>query len=138
MFYAFGAAYKGGTEDHSSTFVNKGIACVGWDKDNAPAFYEMIQQINVGDIVFLKSFSPKAGLNIKAIGIVRSSKILQFEDTDGLGIGREVAWKFHASKQSDWVWLGRLGDKYDFMRGGTMYIETNPKVQSIVIEKLLE
>jgi hypothetical protein len=137
MFYAFGAAYKGGKEDHSSTFINKGVACVGWDKADAPAFYEMIQQINVGDIVFLKSFSPKAGLYIKAIGFVRSSKILQFEDTDGLGIGREVAWKFHASKQSEWLWLGRLQDKFDFMRGGTMYIETNPIVQSKIIEKIL-
>jgi hypothetical protein len=138
MFYGIGAAYSSGTEDYTSTFINKGIACIGWDSKDAPAFHEILRQINIGDIVFLKSFSPKAGLYIKAIGLVSSSKILQPNETEYLGYAREVAWKFRALKQNQWLWLGRLQDKYDFMRGGTMYIEMNPDVQTKIIAELLK
>ncbi|MBQ9226132.1 MAG: hypothetical protein IJ177_08095 [Fibrobacter sp.] len=138
MFYGIGAAYSSGTEDHASTFISKGIACIGWNSKDAPAFHEMLRQINIGDIVFLKSFSPKAGLYIKAIGLVTSSRILQPSETANLGYAREVAWKFHATRQSNWLWLGRLQDKYDFMRGGTMYIEMNPDVQARILAELLK
>lgn len=94
MFYGIGAAFSSGTEDHASTFISKGFACIGWNSEDAPAFHEMLRQINIGDIIFLKSFSPKAGLYIKAIGLVTSSKILQPNETDNLGYAREVAWKF--------------------------------------------
>ena len=35
MFYGIGAAYSSGTEDYTSTFINKGIACIGWDSKDA-------------------------------------------------------------------------------------------------------
>lgn len=129
MFYGLGAVYDG-TDDMYTRFIQRGVACIGWSKNDAPAFYQMLAQINVGDFIFIKSFPPKHGLYIKAIGIVRTSPMLEL---DGLGNGREVQWLYTAPN-NEWISLGRLNDHYDFMRGGTIYPEYSPLVQEKILD----
>ena len=94
--------------------------------------------IGVGDLVFIKSFPPSRGLYIKAVGIVKTHEVIDFTDIPSLrdlGYGREVDWIWHDNV--DPVHLGRLEDRYDYMRGGTLFQEFGPVVQARVIDIVL-
>lgn len=132
--YGFGAAF-GGTDDMTSDFVNADGAFVGWKPVEAPSAHAMLRQIEVGDLVFLKSFPPSAGLIVKAAGVVTdASQRLDWE----LGTGVTVRWVFRGDLGgSQNLRLGKIGDKADFTRGGTLYREYNPDVQRRIIELVL-
>lgn len=68
------------------------MACVGWKPEQKPFFYGILKEINVGDIVFLKSFFEQEGnqvLRIKAVGIIIDNEIQKTED---LGHCLKVKW----------------------------------------------
>jgi hypothetical protein len=132
--YGFGAAY-GGSEDMSSAFVEAGGAFVGWTREEAPSAHAMLRQIEVGDLVFLKSFPPSMGLIVKAAGIVTEAgeDIMEWE----LGTGVKVQWTFVGSRDGGTKPFGKIGDKADFMRGGTLYREYNGDVQRRIIALIL-
>lgn len=133
MIYGVGATYEDGSVDHFSSFIAQGIICVGWDKKTAPAFHAMLAGMSVGDTVFIKSFSPKVGLYIKAIGIIADSDVFE----SNLGSARKVKWLFSANSKEQWLKFGRMYDKYDFMRGGTLYPEFNPEIVRVITDKLV-
>lgn len=130
MVFGVGATYDDGSIDQFSSFINHNIICVGWDETTAPAFHAMLAGMSVGDVVFIKSFSPKVGLYIKAIGVVASSSVI----STPFGKARRVLWKHVAKTKDDWLKFGRMYDKYDFMRGGTLYPEYNPDI----VRKILQ
>lgn len=134
MIYGVGATYEDGSIDHFSSFIAQGIICVGWDKETAPAFHAMLAGMSVGDTVFIKSFSPKVGLYIKAIGIIADSDVFE----SNLGSARRVKWLFSANNKEQWLKFGRMYDKYDFMRGGTLYPEFNPEIVKAITDKLVK
>lgn len=133
--YGFGAAYSG-TEDMTATFVEAGGAFVGWRSDEAPSAHAMLRQIEVGDLVFLKSFPPSMGLIVKAAGIVTETAepLLVYEIP---GVGVRVNWTFYGPRNGGTKLIGKVGDKADFMRGGTLYREYNPDVQRRIIQLVL-
>lgn len=129
--YAFGAAY-GGTDDKTRAFINGGSAFIGWTPNEAPYLHAMLRQIEIGDLVFLKSAAPSVGLIIKAAGVVTDNDIKQDWD---LGFGVSVDWAFTGEAGGgDNRLLGKVKDKADFMRGGTLYREFNPTVLRVVID----
>lgn len=132
--YGFGAAY-GGSEDMTAAFVKAGGAFIGWKLDEAPVAHAMLRQIEVGDLVFLKSFPPSMGLIIKAAGIVTEAgaDIMEWE----LGTGVRVNWTFYGPRDGGHKLFGKIGDKADFTRGGTLYREYNPSVQRRIIDLVL-
>ncbi|MEA3002306.1 MAG: hypothetical protein QOH81_1094 [Sphingomonadales bacterium] len=132
--YGFGAAF-GGTDDMTSEFIRASGAFVGWKPDEAPAAHAMLKQIEVGDLVFLKSFPPSVGLIVKAAGIViETDERMEWE----LGTGVTVRWIFRGEVGGgENIRLGKIGDKADFTRGGTLYREYNPDVQRAIIVLLL-
>lgn len=134
--YGFGAAYSG-TEDMTAAFVEAGGAFVGWSKAEAPSAHAMLRQIEVGDLVFLKSFPPSMGLIVKAAGIVTDTEEpLQLWEIPGIGV--RVKWTFYGPTGGGHKLLGKIGDKADFMRGGTLYREHNPEVQRRIIDLVLD
>lgn len=130
MVFGVGATYDDGSRDQFSSFINHNIVCVGWDEATAPSFHAMLAGMSVGDVVFIKSFSPKAGLYIKAIGVIATSNVF---DTP-FGKARKVIWKYVAESKDGWFKFGRMYDKYDFMRGGTLYPEYNPDIVRKVLD----
>lgn len=133
--YGFGAAY-GGSEDMTSTFVGAGGAFVGWSSDEAPSAHAMLRQIEVGDLVFLKAFPPSIGLIVKAAGIVtETAEPLMVYEIPGVGV--RVDWTFYGHRDGGTKLLGKIGDKADFTRSGTLYREYNPDVQRRIIHLVL-
>ncbi len=78
-------ASLGGSVDVSDDFSERNIAYLGYKKEEAPVFYEMLKKISLGDIVYIKSL-PKSGrtLHIKNAGIVTRelSEDVQYIDGD--------------------------------------------------------
>lgn len=88
-------ANLGGSVDISNDFVNRKIAYLGYKKEDAPVFYEMLKEIKLGDIVYIKSL-PIGGSNlrIKNVGIVTRelSDVEQYIDGDTKNDTLGVKW----------------------------------------------
>lgn len=129
--YGIGAMY-GGTDDQTENFITMGVACVGWARDEAPAVHAQMSSIKSGDVLFIKSFAPSAGLHIKAVGIVTDADFRKI--TDKLGYGVSVRW---TRVPPDQVAVGALEDRSDYMRRGSLYEEFNPRIVSKVLDVLV-
>ena len=128
--YGMGAMYSG-TEDQLEIFTQMGLACIGWSPDEAPAIHEQMRTVKAGDIVFIKSFAPTAGLHIKAVGVVTDPHFRKINNNLGWGI--DVRWRLLPER----IVIGALEDRSDFMRRGSMYEEFNPTVVALVIDALV-
>ena len=126
--YGVGAAY-GRNVDVAPSFIAKGIACVGWDEKKSPSLHGMLAHIKTGDLIYIKSHPPQVGLIIKAVGVVISSGPKRFKK---LGKGIRVRWTWRGDRR-----MGKIMDKYA-VRNLTLYEEFNPKIQSTVIDLLLQ
>lgn len=124
--FGFGATYN--NEDVHEAFVEAGVACVGWTRDEAPPLHNLLRHIKAGDIAYLKSFSPNIGLTIKAVGVVLEGTAQEYGE---LGWGVTVRWTWQGEER-----IGRLEDKYP-VRTITLYEEYNPEIQQRVIDLLL-
>lgn len=132
MIYAIGSMY-GSTDEMLPDFLSRKVACIGWPKTEASALHQMLGQIGVGDIVFVKSHPAAHGLYIKAVGIVDSPEVYSFPD---LGTGRSVRWVWSFKEENGPLRLGRQNDRYDNFRMGSLYQEFGPAVQAAVIDLL--
>ena len=134
MIYGIGTTY-GSTNEMFPEFVAAQAACIGWTKDESPGLHQLFARIGVGDIVFAKSFPPSHGLYIKGVAVVTSPELYSLPS---LGVGRAVRWIWTALEGREPIHLGRLDDRYDYFRGGALYEELGPAVQSQVLEILFD
>jgi hypothetical protein len=60
-----------GTDNQFDNFIDGNFVCMLWKEDEVPEFYEMMREIQLGDIVYLKSFKRGSNeMHVNAIGIV--------------------------------------------------------------------
>lgn len=130
-FIGIGAMF-GGTEDVSSEFINRGVACIGFEPDDAPFTHGQMATLKAGDIVFIKSYPPHLGLYLKAVGIVTDATL---QKVANLGYGVAVRWVWHDVANP--VFLGKQDDRGDHVRRGTFYEEVGPGVQQVLLDLLL-
>ncbi len=129
--YGIGAMYDGSV-DQTEIFIQLGVACIGWTEREAPAIYAQMRSVKAGDIFFIKSFAPTAGLHIKAVGIVTDPTFRPI--TDALGWGVSVRWL--PPLPGGRIVVGALQDHSDYLRRGTLYEEFNPAVIREIIDVL--
>jgi hypothetical protein len=128
MIFGIGAFY-GGERDVSGDFIREGVACVGWDEQQAPPIYEILRHIRVGDIVYIKSH-PSGRLYLKAVGIVEDATVQRHGD---LGHGVRVRWLWHGEPvQVPYTPAERTYN----VRSITLYEEVSPMVQREVLRLL--
>lgn len=123
--YGIGANYG---RDVSSDFINQNVACIGYDEKDAPPAHDILRSIKTADLIFIKSFTPRGGLTIKAVGIVTDSHVI---DIAGLGKGLSVHWQWTGKEQ-----IGKINDRWP-VRSVTIYEEHNPDVKRRIINLLL-
>lgn len=116
-------AFYGGVEDMLCSFVQQSVVCVGWDSKEAPTAHKQMQSVKAGDLIFIKSFNAKHGLYIKAVGVCVDSEFRKITTELGFGVGVKWMWVGEPAHR-----IGKLNDKFDFMRGGTIYEEFNEGV----------
>lgn len=123
--FGIGAYYE---SDVSGDFLKRGCACVGWSESDAPPAHAILRHLRSGDIIFIKSFTPRHGLTVKAVGLVKDGKVRSFGK---LGSGVAVRWVWSGEES-----LGKLEDKWP-VRSVTIYEEYHPAVQNTVMDLLL-
>lgn len=74
-FYGIGVKW-GRVDDKFPDFQKYGFWCMGYWPNEKPDYYEMIQSIHTGDVVFAKAYSPEhpKKFYIRAIGFVSDRK----------------------------------------------------------------
>ena len=132
--------------DVTKDFLEQECFCIGYEKKEASALYEMLRRVKIGDIVYLKSFKVgKKGesgtIFIKAIGFVIGQNIKSFTFSDGsnMGYGRGVKWIKDFSDREDWFELElNPEERVNNVYSNTMYEEYSARVITTVIDLLVE
>lgn len=129
----FGIGANFNNQDVSDVFISYSFIGIGWDIEFAPDLHEFIKSLKVGDIIYIKSFSPSSpNIKIKGIGLISNSEILNEETSDeNLTIGRNVLWCCKEEFE-----LQKPNGKNNVMNN-SIYEEFNPKMQAVILEKIL-
>lgn len=88
--YGIGCYYDG--KDVGNDFYAKGVACIGWPLDAKPYLSGIMKEIDIGDIIIIKSFFQRGGkqvLRIRGVGIVADNALKRVRS---LGHCIEVKW----------------------------------------------
>lgn len=124
---------------------------LGWGYDDAEDLYGLISSVKNGDIIYLKSKSPKSSkMTVKAIGIVTKSlvhyliadeaektklpdktKVVRLADGGNLAIG--VKWIVKTPFELD---IDESRGKLTTIRPSSFYEEFLPSVQRAIIDHL--
>ncbi len=136
--YGVGAYYN---VDVTKDFINEKCFCIGYGKSDASTLYEMLRRAKIGDIVYIKSFSPRANkeLNVKAIGFITGQNIKEFKFNDGnnMGYGREVRWVRDFTDSFVKIPL-ETNDSVNNVYSNTMYEEYSSRIIKKLLDLMLE
>lgn len=120
--YGMGSLFCG-TEEQLDNFVKEGFVCIGWKKEDKPELYAILNNIKIGDIIYIKAlpFNSKT-MRIKAVGIVTTA--LKNENTHQ-GYEKcenEIGVKWLKSNINKSI---NVDDSNINKRKGSLFIETN-------------
>ncbi len=120
--YGIGAYYN---KDVSQDFINTNLVGVGWDVNDAPELHQFMKSLKIGDIVYIKAYSPRSSdIIVKAIGIIINDEIRNKANSNNLvSCGRNVRWVL-----TQQIRIPKPSEKNN-VRANTMYQEFHPQVQ---------
>ena len=138
----FGAGSMWGDDEKIEDFFNDSNFVLGWNYENAIDLYMLISSVKVGDILYIKSKSPRfSKITIKAIGIVTESlsytlinapkRCESVKEGGGLSIG--VKWVIKTPFE---IVIEEFSGKLTSIRTSSFYEEFLPSVQNTIIEHL--
>ena len=130
--YGIGAYYGGDRGDVSGDFITAEIAGVGWDSQEAPELHNFVRSLKVGDIIYIKAFSPSSSdLVVRGIGLIRDDVLVDSSSSNGLvQAGRNIDWKFTNEFR-----IPKPAERNN-VRANTLYEEFHPDVTSAIISRL--
>ncbi|RTZ22058.1 hypothetical protein EKN09_15895, partial [Vibrio penaeicida] len=116
---------------------------LGWNEDNSKDLYEAVSQLKVGDIIYLKSVSPRyiRNIEVKGIGIVTKS-FIQCLQSGEYGTADISDWnalfiKVNWVKQTSFEIKVPVDEgKLTNVRPATFYEEYLPYVQQRIVSEL--
>lgn len=135
--YGIGACYD--KEDVTKYFVDGNCACVGYSEGDAPSLYEMFRRVKIGDIIYIKSYTPIGTLSIKAIGYVIGKDIedKKFPNNESMGGGRDVIWKQKFIDKSEWIKVDlEAKERKNNVYSNTLYEEYSERIIKMLIDLL--
>jgi len=123
--YGVGAYHS---TDITQTFLNQNLIFVGWGINDAPELYQYMRALRVGDIVYIKAYSPRSRfISVKGIGIVTDADSITVNST---GDGRRVRWI-----DSTPFRIPKPREKNN-VRNNTIYEEFHPDVQREILNRI--
>lgn len=120
--YGMGSLFCG-TEEQLDNFVNEGFVCIGWKKEDKPELYAILNNIKIGDIIYIKALPLNSKtMRIKAVGIVTTA--LKTENTHHgyEECGNEIGIKWLKSNINKSI---NIDDSNINKRKGSLFVETN-------------
>ena len=141
----FGAGSKWETDELKEDFFNEEKFIIGWNETSAKDLYEVVSQLKVGDIIYLKGVSPRhiRNIEVKGIGIVTKSFIQCLQSgeygetdiSDWNSFFIKVKWSI---KDSFKIIIPEEEGKLTNVRPATFYEEYLPYVQKKILDKIIE
>ena len=141
----FGAGSNWGGKEVKATFFDEEKFIVGWNEDNSKDIYEAVSQLKVGDIIYLKSVSPRyiRNIEVKGIGVVTKSfmQCLQSGEYGDLNISDwnslfiKVKWLHQTSFMIN---VPESEGKLTNVRPATFYEEFLPFVQEKILNEMFK
>lgn len=123
--YGIGAYFS---SDVSNDFIANNLVGTGWSLKDAPELFQFMKSLKVGDIVYIKSFSPASSdLIIKGIGIIKDDVVVS---NSIVKCGRNVIWK-----NTNQLRVAKPQERNN-VRANTMYEEFHPEIQDFVMRNL--
>lgn len=134
--WGVGAKFDG-WDNKLDSFVNESFWCTGFTQQEKPEIYEMIKNIQIGDIVYVKSLPIKSNImNVRAVGIVTES-FKNFNSQKGFeNCGNEIGVKWLITESNQPLLKEKITDKYINERKTTIFKEYNKDIIKIVINLL--
>jgi len=136
--FGVGAYYD---EDVTKDFIEKKCFCIGYEKNVATTLYEMLRRAKIGDIVYIKSFSPRAKdkITVKAIGFITGRNIREFYFKNGnsMGYGRYVKWVRDFSDYWKEIKLSK-NDSVNNVYNNTMYEEYSSRIIKEILNLIIK
>lgn len=130
--WGIGAYFPEREGDITKQCLKEEVAVIGFSKEEKPKYFEMLQSIEVGDLIFIKSrFMLNQPLRIKAVGVVKSSGIETIPNVYNAK-GIKVRWIKDFSDAPMQIEKGREQDGDT----RTIYQEKNETVIKQIIEML--
>ena len=128
--FAVGANYDG--EDVSPQFITQSIAGVGWSQASAPELHQLIASLKVGDIIYIKAYSPSSpDIIVRGIGFVRDAFIHNNVTSNNLiACGRNVDWRFKKEFR-----IPKPAEKNN-VRLNSAYEEFHPIIQAEILARI--
>ena len=125
--FGIGASYD--KEDVSQAFIKANLVGVGHGVKDAPELHQFIRSLKVGDVVYIKSFSPRSSnIFVRGIGVIIDDKEVKNRI---VSCGRNVKWvdiqEFRITKPTH---------EKNNVRNNAMYEEFHPQVQRMILERL--
>ena len=127
----------GGWDNKLDSFINESFWCTGFTQQEKPEVYEMIKNIQIGDIVYVKSLPIKSNImNVRAVGIVTES-FKNFNSHKGFeSCGNEIGIKWLIAESNQPLLKEKITDKYINERKTTIFKEYNKDIIKMVINLL--
>ena len=125
--FGIGAFFE---KDVSQAFIKKNLVGIGHSVEGAPELHQFMRTLKVGDIVYIKSFSPRSRhILVKEIGVIIDDKAVIEKNI--VSCGRHVRWvsteKFSIPKPTN---------EKNNVRNNSMYEEFHPEVQDRILKRL--
>lgn len=115
-------------QDATPFCYENGVIFLGFDLNDEPVINDAFANIPLGSPVAIKSFTPNDGLTIKAVAIVCDNRVFTILFNGKPRQARKVKFLWKGNEH-----FGRLNDKLDSVRNGTLYQEMN----NSLIEKII-
>lgn len=120
--YGMGSMFSS-TDEQLKNFVKDGFACIGWRCEDKPELYEILNDIKIGDIIYIKSlYHASKAMKVKAVGIVTSELKRQNTHQGYENCENEIGVKWLNSSINKYIIIydDRLKE-----RKGSLFAETN-------------
>lgn len=140
----FGAGSNWDGTEVKQQFFEESKFVVGWNEAHSKDLYEAVSQLKVGDIIYLKSVSPRyiRHIEVKGLGIVTKSFIQclqsgEFGDVD-ISDWNALFVKVHWIRKTKFtIEIPESEGKLTNVRPATFYEEYLPHVQEKIIGALV-
>jgi hypothetical protein len=127
----FGVGFHYGKKDMKGHFIRKGAAYLGSICKDNPSAHSILESVQIGDIVYLKSHSPKAGLIVSAVGLV-VRRYRRCKNPLGTACVT-VEWFWHGQPYR----FGKIPEAYN-VRNNAIYHEMNPDLCRNILQLLID
>lgn len=127
--YGVGSHFPGERIDMTRKFIASGRFVIGYSRSQHPDYYSLLDKVQNGDTVFIKSrFMKNRPLRVKAIGVVIDSRVCSENGMEGKE-GIRVNWVRDLTDNP----VDLQKDNSNDGSTGTIYQETDP----VIVKKIL-